>query len=106
MDNELWATIRRMREVEQLSISEISRLLRIHRKTVRRALEYVSGPPGNEPRGRGVAGKLEPFKPYITERLKEYPNLTGTKLLLEIGKQGYSGGYTIPVPASHMSSVA
>jgi len=95
MDNELWATIRRMREVEHLSISEISRLLRIHRKTVRRALEYVSAPPGNESRERGVAGKLEPFKPYITERLKEYPNLTGAKLLLEIGKQGYSGGYTI-----------
>lgn len=95
MNTELWATIRRMSEVEKRSISEIARALRIHRDTVRRALENVSGPPVNAPRGRVPANKLEAFGPYITGRLAEYPLLTGAKLLLEIRKQGYGGGYTI-----------
>ncbi len=95
MKTELWANIRRMREAEKLSISEISRLLRIHRKTVRHALESVLKPPLNEARGRRAESKLEPFKTYITDRLKEYPNLTGAKILMEIQKQGYGGGYTI-----------
>ena len=95
MNTELWATIRRMHSVDRQSISEIARQLRIHRQTVRRALEYVSGPPGNEARGAATTGKLEPFKAYMAERLKEYPALTAAKLQLEITRQGYSGGYTI-----------
>ncbi|MCG2726923.1 MAG: hypothetical protein L6420_11855 [Elusimicrobia bacterium] len=84
METELWANIRRMYEVDKISISEISRLLRIHRKTVRRALESDSNPPVNEPRGRRTKSRLEPFKTYIVERLNEYPNLTSSKILMEI----------------------
>lgn len=95
MNTDLWATIRRMHSIDKQSISEIARQLRIHRQTVRRALEYVSGPPDNEARGAAAAGKLEPYKAYIAERLKEYPALTAAKLLLEISRQGYGGSYTI-----------
>jgi len=95
METTLWANIRRLSEVEKLSISEISRLLRIHRKTVRRALESGITPPISKPKGRRAESRLEPFKVYITDRLNEYPNLTGTKILMEIQKQGYGGGYTI-----------
>lgn len=95
MDSEQWATIRRMREVDKQSISAISRQLHIHRDTVRRALTSIAGPPANEPRGRLAEDKLCPFTRYIGDRLKEYPALTASKLLLEIRKQGYRGGYTI-----------
>ena len=71
MNTELWATIRRMHSIDRQSISEIARQLRIHRQTVRRALEYVSGPPDNEARGAAATGKLEPYKAYIAERLKK-----------------------------------
>ena len=95
MNTELWATIRRMHLIDRQSISEIARQLRIHRTTVRRGLGYVSGPPGNEPRGAVTTGKLDAFKAYMAERLKEYPALTAAKLQLEITRQGYRGGYTI-----------
>ena len=95
MDSELWGTIRRMRTVDKQSISAIARQLRIHRDTVRRALASEAGPPPNEARGRLPAYKLDQFIRYITDRLKEYPDLTAAKILLEIRKQGYRGGYTI-----------
>jgi transposase len=95
MDSELWGTIRRMRTVDKQSISAIARQLRIHRDTVRRALASEAGPPANEARGRLPACKLGQFSRYIADRLKEYPHLTASKILLEIRKQGYRGGYTI-----------
>jgi transposase len=95
MDSELWAAIRRMRTVDKQSISAIARQLRIHRDTVRRALVSEDGPPPNEPRGRQPANKLEPYRAFIVGRLAEYPELCAQKLLLEIRKQGYRGGYTI-----------
>ena len=70
-------------------------LLKIHRKTVRRALASGLKPPINEARGRRNESKLESFKTYISDRLKEYPHLTASKILMEIQKQGYGGGYTI-----------
>ena len=81
--------------VEKLSKRAIAAKLRLHRDTVSRALESVFTPPINEPRGRRTKSRLEPFKTYIKDRLKEYPNLTASKILMEIQKQGYGGGYTI-----------
>lgn len=95
MNSELWATIRRMRTVDKQSISAISRQLRVHRDTVRRALASEVSPPANEARGPQAAQKLEQYLPYIGARLKEYSDLTASKILLEIRKQGYRGGYTI-----------
>ena len=84
-----------MRTVDKQSISAIARQLRLHRDTVRRALGSESGPPVNEPRGRMAACKLDQYFRYISDRLKEFPNLTASKILLEIRKQGYQGGYTV-----------
>jgi len=95
MDSDLWSTIRRMAEVEKFSISAISQTLRVHRDTVRRALESIAGPPPNKPRGRKRAGKLEPFKTYISQRIEQYPRLFAAKLFLEIKRLGYAGGHTI-----------
>lgn len=95
MDSELWANIRRLFEVEKLSRSAIARRLNVHRRTVRRALYSPNGPPTDKPRRPPVPDKLEPFKTYLQERIKEYPELSGAKLFLEIKRQGYTGGLTI-----------
>jgi transposase len=38
--------------------------------------------------------KLEPYKSYLQTRLKQYHELTGAKLLIEIRNMGYPGGYS------------
>lgn len=45
-------------------------------------------------RSNARESKLDPFKTYIRQRLKEYP-LSAARLLSEIREQGYTGGYTI-----------
>jgi len=93
MDAELWAAIRRLFEVEKLSKSAIAARLRLHRQTVRQALAFTEGPPPDRRHGSS-RGKLEPYKSYLQSRLKEYPELSGAKLMIEIQKMGYPGGYT------------
>lgn len=95
MNTELWATIRRLFEVEKLSRSAIAQRLGIHRQTVRRALASPAGPPPDLPRRGGEPSKLEPHKDYLRRRLGEYPELSGKKLLRETRRLGYGGGYTI-----------
>jgi len=95
MDTETWATIRRLFEVERLSKSSIAKRLGIHRWTVRRALASPGGPPADLPRRPQTPCKLDTFDDYLRRRLDEYPELTGAKLLWEIRRMGYSGGYTI-----------
>lgn len=94
MDAELWAAIRRLFEIEKLSKSAIAARLLIHRKTVRQALASSDGPPQDERHGTGRGKKLEPYKNYLQSRIKDYPELSGAKLLIEIQKMGYGGGYT------------
>lgn len=93
MDAELWAVIRRLFEVEKLSQTAIANRLRIHLRTVSKALKSTEGPPPDGRRG-SVRSKLEPYKSYLQTRLKDYPELTGAKLLAEIRTMGYAGGYT------------
>ena len=45
VDHERWAEIRRLREDERVSISEIARRLDLDRKTVRRSLQQTAWPP-------------------------------------------------------------
>lgn len=95
MNAELWATVRRLFEIEKLSRSAIARRLGIHRRTVGRALGSAAGPPNDLPRRTQEPSKLEPSKNYLHRRLQEYPELNGRKLLGEIRRLGYAGGYTI-----------
>jgi transposase len=76
-----------------LSISAIARKLGLDRKTVRKHLEGglaapVYGP--RQPRPR----MLEPYEPYLRERILGFPDLSGRRLLREIRGMGYGGGYT------------
>lgn len=95
MQPEIWATIKRLSEVENIAVSEIARRVGRDRKTVRRALLAQNVPVYT--RVQKIPSKLDPFKGYIQERIREYPRLTSTALLEEIKRQGYKGKIRILV---------
>ncbi len=77
---------------ERMSISAIARELDLDRKTVRSLLHL--GPPG-ERHPRVEAPSLpDPFKPYLQARIAQHP-LSSIRLLEEIQRQGYAGGYDL-----------
>jgi transposase len=85
---------------QDISISEAARQLGVHRATVHRWIEdglldtdvdeikvrYTPRPP--------LGTKLDPYKPVLAERLREFPALSATRLLAEIRAAGYTGGYS------------
>lgn len=81
------------KEYGKKNISVISARSGHDRKTVRKYLE--SGALTVERRKREYHTKLEPFKPYIQERLTESPELTVTRILEELQGMGFDGQYTI-----------
>jgi len=90
MQPQVWAEIRRLRLVEKVSISEISRRLMVCRKTIRGALASEVCPQRIQGKGSRPS-KLDPFKDYIAERLEKYPSLPASVLFREIKERGYSG---------------
>jgi len=89
MQPETWAEMKRLKLIEHLPIAEIARRLRMDRKTVRRAIQAERLPVRMQVQLR--PSKLNPFKNYIQERIREHPNLAGTVILEEIKRQGYAG---------------
>ena len=88
---EEWLLIRDLYS-QGFSISEISKQTGFDRKTVRKYLQLKTLP---EPQKRpGRKSKLDPFKPYILEKLKEGP-YTAARLYREIKEMGFDGGKTI-----------
>ena len=65
----LFAQIRRDARVEGLSVRALAARRKVHRRTVRQALESAA-PPARMPR-QGVSWRLEPFKPAIDAMLIE-----------------------------------
>ena len=90
---ELWAEIRRLKNVEGLSQREIHRRTGVHRDTIRSALAS-STPPIYGPRPPRPS-KLEPFVAVIEEVLAGEPRLSGVRVREELEKLGYAGGKTI-----------
>jgi transposase len=89
---EQWAEIRRMHRVERLSVREIHRRTRLHRKTIRRALASDRPPVYR----RAPAGsKLDPFKGWIEEQLRADPRIPSQRLRELARELGYEGGKTI-----------
>jgi transposase len=76
-----------------LSISAIARELGIDRKTVRRSITRGLEPPVYGPR-KPRPRLIDPFVPYLRERVSAYPGLTGRRLWRELRERGYDGGYT------------
>jgi transposase len=87
-----WAEIRRMKEVDGLSIREIVRRTGHDRNTVRRALRR-EGPPRYERPPR--ASKLDPFRDEIRRLLQEDPRIPGKRIRELIEVLGYDGAKTI-----------
>lgn len=88
METHVWAEIRRLRQVEHCSLSEIARRTHMDRKTVRSALQGDILP---ERKARRVRlSKLDAYKDHIIDRLKEYPQLPATVLYEEIRPLGYT----------------
>ena len=78
-----------MRE-KGMSIKSIARELSISRNSVRKYLR--SEPKGKQNRKRGT--KLDPYREKIRALIDEH-NLSAVRILEEIRKMGYHGGYTI-----------
>jgi transposase len=76
------------------SVSAIARRTGFDRKTVSKVIASGLEPPVYGPRAPKLT-KLEPFEPYLRERLAAVPELTGRRLLRELGALGYRGGYTV-----------
>ena len=77
---------------EGLSILAISNLTGYDRKTIRKYLLEPTARPKYPPRPK-PAGKLEPFKVYLDERL-EAGVWNARVLLRELRSRNYTGGYT------------
>src|SRR3954447_4462021 len=77
-----WAEIRRLRRAEKMSISEIARVLKISRNTVKAALGS-GAPPRYE---RKPAGSIvDVVEPRVRELLKAYPTMPATVIAERIG---------------------
>lgn len=75
-----------------MSILAISELTGYDRKTIRKYLLKPEVP--DYPKRSAGAGKLEPFKPYLNERLRA--GVWNAQVLLrELRERNYTGGYTI-----------
>jgi transposase len=94
MNVALWAEIRRLAEIEQLSGRAIARQLHCSRHTVAAALDLQQPPTAAAPRR---ASLLDPYVEQIQELLAKYPDLSAVRIREEIarGPQGYTGSTII-----------
>jgi hypothetical protein len=89
---EQWAEIRRLYFVEKRSKRAIRRLMGVHRDTVTRAIESET-PPRYE--RKAIGSKLDSFKDWICEQLREDPSIQAQRLREIATELGYEGGKTI-----------
>jgi len=85
-----WVLIRKMYK-DGVSITEIARQIGCSRDTARKYAKTDVRPVYKR---AGLASKLDPFKQYVRNRLKEAP-FSAARLLEEIREQGYKGKYSI-----------
>ena len=86
IDEETRATIVRLSRAEGWPVGTIARHLGVHHGTVTRALRAA----GRERRPR--ARLVDPFVPFIRERLEEAPDLPASTLWRQVAALGYRGG--------------
>jgi len=91
---ELWAEIRRLREVERLTARQIAARLGCCRKTVRKALAHTTPPDSRLKPRRSI---LDPYKPKIDAIVAKFPDLSAVRVREEIarGEGGYRGELTL-----------
>ena len=91
LDLQDFLTLKEMRE-QELSYSEIARRPGFSRKTIRKYINS-DAPPEAKKRAPKLS-KLNYYKEYIIQRLKDYP-VTASKIYMEIQEMGFVGKYTI-----------
>jgi hypothetical protein len=87
-----WAEVRRLVLVEGRSQREVARLTGLARDTVAKAV--ASGTPPKYSRA-SAGSKLDPFKDWVCERLREHPTIQSQRLRELAAELGYEGGKTI-----------
>ena len=94
MNVALWAEIRRLSEIERLSVRAIAERLHCSRHTVVDALA-LSQPPGNAPASR--SSLVDPYVDQIHEILARHPDLSAVRIHEEIarGPEGYRGSVIV-----------
>ena len=94
MNAQDWAEIRRLYFIEGLSKRKIAGIVRMDKKTVRRALNMNEYTPKRVSCKRRPS-KLDSYKKDIAELVEKYPSISGMRLYEEIRKRGYTGKITI-----------
>lgn len=89
---EQWAEVRRMCRVEGLSARAISRRTGLARDTVARLLAATEPPRYSRARS---GSKLDPFKAWICEQLRDQPGVPSQRLRELATELGYAGGKSI-----------
>lgn len=89
IDDAIRAEMRRLVLAERWKIGTVARRFGVHHSVVRRA---VRSKPSKKASTGPACSVLEPFKPYIVERLEKYPELTAARLILELRDRGYEHG--------------
>lgn len=80
---EMRAEMRRLVLRERWRIETVARRFGVHHSVVRRALREDPPPAQARP-----ASALDPFKPYVVQRLTEHPQITATRLHEELRARG------------------
>ena len=83
------ARILRFYHVEKWRVGTIARQLGLHHGTVDRVLSQAGLPKVERPRRPAL---IDPYLPFVVETLKQYPNLTASRLYSMVRERGYSGG--------------
>ncbi|NUN50448.1 MAG: IS21 family transposase [Candidatus Brocadiae bacterium] len=92
MKPELWAEIRRLRLVEDVSKREIARRLRLDRRTVQRALKRAHA---DEKPKRSRSSIVDAFQKDVAELIAATPRMTAVRVLEELRRRGFVGGITV-----------
>jgi transposase len=92
MSKEEWLDMQSMKR-NKMNISAIARRTGHDRKTVRKYIRAGGDPPRYKPRPRKPS-ILDPHKEYIRQQIDEF-DLSAVRLLEDLQKMGYKGGYTI-----------
>jgi len=82
------ATILRLYHAEKWPVGTIARQLGLHHGTVRRALRRCGVA---QPVRRRRPSKLDPYLPFLTRTLQQYPELTASRLYAMARERGYQG---------------
>lgn len=86
---DLEAKILRYFHVERWRVGTIARQLGIHHGTVDRVLSQAGLPKVERPHQPSL---LDPFLPFVRETLKQFPQLTASRLYAMVRERGYTGG--------------